>query len=52
MASRNGKTVPGHYIVSIKATSIPYHIYTLNSKKLNGRTYIVFKTQRPSDTVF
>ena len=36
MASRMSINISEHYVVSINAT--PFHICTLNSKKLKGRT--------------
>ena len=41
MASRNGIHIfSGHYVVSINVT--PFHVCTLNSKKLKGRTESYF----------
>ena len=40
MASRKGIPISGHYVVSINA--MPFHIWTLNSKKLKGRTESYF----------
>ena len=36
MASRTGKTIPGHYIVLISTMS--FHKCTLSSKTFKGRT--------------
>ena len=36
MATRNDINISGHYVVSINA--LPFHICTLISKKLKGRT--------------
>ena len=36
MATRKGIHISGHYVVSINA--MPFHIRTLNSEKLKGRT--------------
>ena len=54
MARRTGINISGHYVVSTNA--MPFHIYTLNSKK-NERSdrivfHIVLKTKRLSDTGF
>ena len=40
MASRKGIHISGHYVVSINA--MPFHIHTLNSKILKGRTESYF----------
>ena len=54
MASRKGINTSGHYVVSINATS--FHLMYFEFKKIERSDliilYIVFKTQRPSDTVF
>ena len=42
MATRKGIHISGHYVASINA--MPFHICTLNYKKLKGRTesYFIF----------
>ena len=40
MASRKGIHISGHYVISINA--MPFHMCTLNSKKLKGRTESYF----------
>ena len=44
MASRKGIHISGHYVISINATvpGMPFHIRTLNSKKMKGRTESYF----------
>ena len=40
LATRKGINISGHYVVSIN--SIIFHVYTLNSKKMKGRTESYF----------
>ena len=54
MASRKDINVSGYYVVSTNAMS--FLVCILNSKKIERSDrivfYIVFRIQRPSDTVF
>ena len=53
MASRTSINISGHYVVSVNA--MHFHICTLNPKNEKSTRivfYMVFKNQRPSDTVF
>ena len=51
MATRKGINISGHYVVHHELYA--FFIYSVLNRKV-GRivVYIVFKTQRPSDTVF
>ena len=40
MASKKGIQISGHYVVSTKV--LPFHVYTLSSKKLKDRTESYF----------